>query len=735
MEFYGTHIDHVLRLLSRAAGVNIVKSEEVTGPVTVISPAPVSLEEAFQILNEVLAVRGFTMVRSSTGAYKVVPRAAAMQLPLPLRFGARPEDVPAGENLITQVIPLTNLDANDVTARIQELLSDTARVIPTSTNSLIVTDAAGNIQQALRIIAEMEHELSGGLRVFPLYYHDAAEMADLVDSLILSRGGAAGPAARRPWEQRVARAARAPRTPPRPTPAQVAAGAAAGPEFCYPDTRTNSLVVLATPLHQKQIEELVSQLDRPVSLRDTYFVYPVQNLMASELAALISPLVDAEVKGGTAASRAGVAQPARAAGRLPSPFDAARPGSPARGTGVGGRGAQMLPGQPIVSPQQAPLEVEPLAGPGEGRSGSDRLMIAQAPETPVGTESSPPEPVAQVTPQPEFPPVGELVRPVAEEAAQVTPGTKALIVADDNSNTLLISAPAEQLGLIEQMLEKLDVLPPQVYIQAIIAEVLLTRDTSLGFQWNWLQTLGPYGGAEVVGDFTTNFGLGPSDEDGEAGTGLGLFGQISSDEFRGILSAFTADSHVRILSTPSIFTSNNEEATINVSQSIPFPRGTVEYTTGGALSTYVDYKPVGVVVTVTPRVTQGDTVRMQISVSADELGTSISVAGQEYPSTNTRNATATLNVRDGYTIVLGGLMRDSIRRSATRVPILGDLPLVGSLFRSTSSKREKSELVLFLTPRVVRTPTEAARVTDEEKSKLPEVPRSLQPPADSSAAP
>ena len=117
----------------------------------------------------------------------------------------------------------------------------------------------------------------------------------------------------------------------------------------------------------------------------------------------------------------------------------------------------------------------------------------------------------------------------------------------------------------------------------------------------------------------------------------------------------------------SIFTSNNVRAQINVSKSIPFPRSTVEYLTGtGATSTFVDYESVGIVVDVTPRVTQGDMVRIEVSVSSDELGDVISVAGQSYPTTNKRSANATIHVKDGYTVILGGLMRDTIHRSAQR---------------------------------------------------------------------
>ncbi len=728
MESYGVDIDHFLRLFSTAAGVTIVKSDQVVGPLTVIAPEPVPIEQAFQILNEVLAVRGFTMVQTATGGYKVVSRDAAMQSPLPLRFGARPEDVPSGEDLITQVIPLKQLDANDMASHMQGLLSDTARVIPTSTNSLIVTDSAGNIQQALTIIARMEDELSGGLRVFPLYHYDATEMAQLVNGLILGRGGAASQAQRRPWEQRVVRAGAA-RPAQRVTPTGVSGilGAGAGPEFCHPDLRTNSLIVLATPLHQQQIEDLVLQLDRPISLRDTYYVYPVQNLLASELAQLVAPVVDAKVVAETPETLAGAGGSRfdSSTGLLQSSFRR----DTARGVGGGAqfraRGARALSAESENPARQRAVEVEPLAGAG----GGVRVMPGAVPP---GAQPTAP-PVMMVAPQPGLPiSGGPAGMRMVEEGAQVASGARALIVADDNSNTLLISAPPEQLDLIQQMLEKLDVLPPQVHIRTIIAEVLLTRDTTLGFQWGSLgRTFGTFYDGDRTnvfqGDIGTGFNLGTDSE--EAGLS-GLFGAISGPEFEAVLQALTTDSHVRILATPSIFTSSNVEASIDVSKNIPFPRSTVEYQTGlGATSTYVDYQSVGIIVKVTPRVTQGDMVRMEISVRSDELGESIDVAGQGYPTTNQRIAQATLTVKHGYTVALGGLMRDTIRRSAVRVPVLGDLPIVGSLFRSTNTKREKSELLVFLTPHVVRTPAEAADLAESEKSRLPEVPRTLQRPA------
>jgi general secretion pathway protein D len=620
-------------------------------------------------------------------------------------------------------------------SQIQGLLSQTANVIPTSTNSLIITDTAANIQRVLSIIADTESQLSGGLRVFSLRYYDAEDMCDLVNTLIISRGGAgAGPgaAARRlPFERRVGVAgtrAGAAQAGARPG---VVAGASTGPEFCYPDTRTNSMISLATPIHRQQIQQLVDQLDRPISLRDSFFVYPVQNLVASDLAQKIGPLINAQVL--VAAGPAAGARPGAAAATTRT---GAGYGTPGYGIGTPRttpllRTSDVDPNGGIRTRTPAKVEVEPLSGSANARSSSDPMAIAQAPEAP---------PIA-VAPQPAAPPSEGGAIAASPELVQSMPGPSVkqpVMTADDNTNTLLISASSEQLDLVRQLLDQLDVAPPQVQIRAIIAEVTLTRNTSLGFQWESLgRIFGTLRGGTFTGDLSSNFGLDQltKDANGNVTGPTGFFGQISGPEFHAILNALTTDSHARILSAPSIFTSNNQQAQIDVSSSRPFPRGSLTTTvgTGAAVSTSIDYQSVGIVLTVTPRVTQGNVVQMDVSVSADEPGAAVNIAGQEYPSVNARRMQANgLSIKDGNTIILGGLMRDTITRTASRVPLLGDIPVIGSLFRSTSSNREKSELLVFLTPHVVRTPAEAAALTDRVKSNMLETPKSLQGPADGS---
>jgi general secretion pathway protein D len=639
--------------------------------------------------------------------------------------------VPSSDAFITQVIPLTNVDASDVAAQIQGLVSPNANIIPTSTNSIIITDTAASIQRVLTLVADTEAQLSGGLRVFSLRYYDAGDMSDLVTSLVLGRGGAATAAGGRrlPYERRLTARPGQPAQGPRAAGAPGVAGGG-GPEFCYADTRTNSLIVLATPIHTQQIQTLIEQLDRPISLRDSFFVYPVQNLVASDLAQKIGPLINAQVTvaptggGGRALGAAGgaVRTPPRAG--TTTPF-----GAPGYGITTPLRTSSLTPDQTERSVKTAGVEVEPLSGSSSAHNAPDPIAVAQVPELPG----------LPVQPQPAAPPVQ--VTTQAPESAPSVPGPgvrQAVMTADDNTNTLLISASPEQLELVRQLLDQLDVSPPQVHIQAIIAEVSLTRNTSLGFQWESLgRTFGKFQGNPFTGDLASNFGESAPQKDASGNvTGpTGFSGQISGPLFHAVLNALTSDSHARILSAPSIFTSNNQPARIDVSNSRPFPTGTLTSTlgTGTAVSTSIQYQSVGIVLEVTPRVTQGDMVQMDVSVSADEVGQPVKIAGQEYPSTLARRANGNLIVKDGDTIILGGLMRDTINRTASRIPILGDLPIIGSLFRSTTSDREKSELLVFLTPHVVRGPTQATALTDKIKNNMMETPRSLQHPAEGSA--
>ena len=745
MEVYGLDIDHLLRLLATHAHVTIIKSPDVQGTVTVISPDPVPLDVAFQILNSILAVRDYALVKAGPSLYKVVPTAIAIQTgDIPVRVGNQPEDVPSSSELITQVIPLKNLSATDVASQVAGLLSMNRSIIPTSTNCLILTDTAVNIRRVLDIVSYLEGELSGGMKVFRLQHIDATTMADLATGFVLGKGGVSAGGPRPAWERRVAGG---PGQQGRPGPPQMqpqaAAPTTAGSEFVYPDTRTNSLIVQATPLHLAQIQDLVDQFDVAISLRDSYFTYSAQNVSASQLAKLLaaalnvkSTVVEEEgaaagaggggggVGNGTRGGQAGRGQFGRTGGAgggsFPSPFQNRSLNEPAPVE----RTPQARPSADQASPT---VEVEPLAA-SSSRARREPLVIAQA---------------EGVMPVPAIPPMpsGEGGANVGEEAAYGPSGAnvEATVTADAATNTLIITASPEQLEVIKQLLCQLDVRSPQVYIQAVIAEVGLTRENSLGFQWSGItgqltRNNTVYG---VVGG--SNFGL-TSPDTSKPPTGLsGVI--IDAAGFEGIMNALTTDSHARILSTPGIFTASNRTGFITVSDSRPYPTGTVSTPTGtgegvtNVVTTTVNYLPVGITLQVTPRVGPGDMVQMTVQVNADQPGDSVLIAGLLYPSTQQRQANAVLSIKDGYTVVLGGLMREIKTDSASKVPILGDIPVLGALFRDRKTHREKQELVVFLTPHVVRSPEEAQALSEKARDTLRSVPPSLQGPLAPTPAP
>ena len=742
MEFYGMDIDHLLRLLAINAHVTIIKSPDVQGVVTVICPEPVPLDVAFQILNSILAVRDYALVKAGPSLYKVVPAAIAIQTgDIPVRVGSRPEDVPSSSELITQVIPLKNLSATDVASQVAGLLSMNRSIIPTSTNCLIITDTAVNIRRVLDIVSYLESELSGGMKVFRLQHIDASTMADLAAGFVLGKGGVGAGGPRPAWERRVVGGpgpqGRGPGPQMQP---QAAAPTTAGSEFAYPDPRTNSLIVQATPIHLAQIQDLVDQFDVAISLRDSYFLYAAQNVSASQLAKLLAAALNVkstvveEEGGGT-----GGAGATGAGGGIGTRGGQAGRGQFGRTGGAGGgtfqnrslnkpapveRTPQAKPSADQASPT---VEVEPLAAP-SSRARREPLVIAQA---------------EGVMPVPAIPPMpsGEGGANVGEEAAYGPSGAnvEATVTADAATNTLIITASPEQLEVIKQLLCQLDVRSPQVYIQAVIAEVGLTRENSLGFQWSGItgqltRNNTVYG---VVGG--SNFGL-TSPDTSKPPTGLsGVI--IDAAGFEGIMNALTTDSHARILSTPGIFTASNKTGFITVSDSRPYPTGTVSTPTGtgegvtNVVTTTVNYLPVGITLQVTPRVGPGDMVQMTVQVNADQPGDSVLIAGSLYPSTQQRQANAVLSIKDGYTVVLGGLMREIKTDSASKVPILGDIPVLGALFRDRKTHREKQELVVFLTPHVVRSPEEAQALSEKARDTLRSVPPSLQGPLAPTPAP
>ena len=216
-----------------------------------------------------------------------------------------------------------------------------------------------------------------------------------------------------------------------------------------------------------------------------------------------------------------------------------------------------------------------------------------------------------------------------------------------------------------------------------------------------------FGDTGVTGTGAQGFGIGQAAAQGFKYT-------LAGGSLTAFMNALKTDTKFNVLSTPKIFTSNNVQAEINISQRVPFVVSQREDANGNLTYNY-DFEDVGIVLTVTPRSTSGGYVTMEVSQTANDLQGFTSFNA---PSVNQRQAQTTVAVKDGETVVLGGIMRSTVSSTVKKVPLLGDIPILGNLFKSTDKTNSKTELMLFLTPRVVRNPDEASKLTDDEKKKL-----------------
>ena len=294
-------------------------------------------------------------------------------------------------------------------------------------------------------------------------------------------------------------------------------------------------------------------------------------------------------------------------------------------------------------------------------------------------------------------------------AASIT-GDKVSIQADKSLNALVIRAEPAMMKEIMSVISQLDVRRAQILIEAAIVEVSGDTGKALGFQY--------VGGSDESGVGAINFGnagltinsivqaLATDDPSGLAlGDGITMgFGEQDSNgdlKWGALIQALSTSTDVNLLSTPSILTLDNQEASIVVGENVPFITGTSTSTGSGVSNPFqtIQREDVGLSLKVTPHVAGLSTIRLELEQENSQVKDSVGEAADIV--TTTRKLESTVLADDGETIALGGLIRDNITKTVRKVPILGDIPLLGILFRSTSNSREKSNLMVFLRPTIL----------------------------------
>ncbi|MCG6968617.1 MAG: type II secretion system secretin GspD [Gammaproteobacteria bacterium] len=344
---------------------------------------------------------------------------------------------------------------------------------------------------------------------------------------------------------------------------------------------------------------------------------------------------------------------------------------------------------------------------------------------------------------------------VAEEAKKTiqTPGAKGApqaagqrgqpifnIQADESSNALVITAPPALFKSLESVIRQLDVRRAQVLVEAIIAEVSLDRSSQLGIEWffdgrNSDKPVGAInfsGAGAAAANITSTVSDNASST--EVATGLAsligkgatiAFGKFNSDSFNfaAVLKALEGDGDTNILSTPSIVTLDNEEAEIFVGEEVSIPTGS--FTSTGTSTqptnpfTTFDRKPVGINLKVKPQINEGDTILLNIEQSIDAFKSGS--AGSQDIVTSQRKINTSVLVDNGKILVLGGLVQDNLIQNDQSVPFFGDIPIIGALFRSSSTQKVKTNLMVFLRPLVMRDSRQGLLLTNSKYNYLREL--------------
>jgi general secretion pathway protein D len=293
------------------------------------------------------------------------------------------------------------------------------------------------------------------------------------------------------------------------------------------------------------------------------------------------------------------------------------------------------------------------------------------------------------------------------------------IVADKATNSLVITANKQDYLALVDVIEKLDISRPMVFIEALIMEVGLRKSFDLGIEWRVGDDVGTWEGREIGAFGASGSGTTISTAANPPGLSFGFLGEsitIGGVEFpslAAVVQAFQSDSDVHILQTPQIMTTDNEEAQVVVAANIPYlskeSAGTEQ-----AYSVY-EYKDVGVTLKITPQINQERFLRLEISLEYSTLKTG---SLEDRPSTLKRSAETTVVMKDDHTVVIGGLVGEEINRGASGTPCLGNIPLLGRAFRSSTRTRDLTTLYVFITPHIVEDPTEATKLYEEKKEGI-----------------
>ncbi|MEE4242846.1 MAG: type II secretion system secretin GspD, partial [Desulfopila sp.] len=320
--------------------------------------------------------------------------------------------------------------------------------------------------------------------------------------------------------------------------------------------------------------------------------------------------------------------------------------------------------------------------------------------------------------------------PSASEGQGVAPAIskEVKIMSDEETNSLIINASRNEYSVLAEVIEKLDIPRRMVYLEALILEVNTTKDFEVGVEWALGGNFSDETGTVVSGFSGGNppFGLlgniGESSPPSATGLTVGLIkqgikiGGVTFPNIGAVLRAYKNDSDINIVSTPQILTTDNKKAEISVGENVPYI--TSQNTTAGEQDyTNYEYRDVSTKLTITPQINQAETLRLEIATEVIKLKDDTN----NTPTTFKRTADTTVVVKNNETVVIGGIIGQDSTQANSRVPFLGDIPILGRLFRTDSQRNTQTNMFIFITPRIIKNPADLASVTVKKEAQIGEV--------------
>ena len=653
LNFVNADIDQVAKAIGAATGKTIIVDPRVKGQLNLVSENAVPEDQALKTLQSALRMQGFALVQDH-GVLKVVPEADAKLQGVPTYVGNAP--TARGDQVVTQVFVLKNESANNLLPVLRPLISpnNTVAAYPAN-NTIVVTDYADNVRRIAQIIQGVDSAAGQSVSVVQLKNANAIDIATQLNKML--------------------------------DPGSIGSTDATLKVSVTADPRTNSLLIRASNgARLAAAKQLARELDTPTTMPGNIHVVPLRNADATKLAKTLRGMFG---KGGDTGSSGNTNEA--------NSFNQNSGGGLGGNNSTGSSGTPPLPSGGLGSSSLS----SPMGGGSGGGYGAG------------GNNSS-----------------GGFLGNDKEKSDDNQQG--GMIQADSATNSLIITAAEPVYRNLRAVIDQLDARRAQVYLEALIVELNSNTSGNLGIQWQ-VANNSIFAGTNLAtgsGNSIVNLTAGAvaagatgglatalATQQLQQGLNIGWIHNIFGVQGLGaLLQALSQTADANVLSTPNLITLDNEEAKIVVGTNVPIQTGSYSNLTSAtatsAFNTF-DRVDVGLTLHVKPQITDGGILKLQLYTedSAIVNGTTNAATNPAGPEFTKRSIQSTVLADNGEIIVLGGLMQDNYQVSNSKVPLLGDIPWIGQLFRSEQKTRNKTNLMVFLRPVIISDRGTAQAVT------------------------